>query len=70
MNFGFSEDQQTIKATARELLADRSPMARVRAAAESGSSDEPLWRELCALGWAAIAAAARTVPRKGVGATA
>ena len=26
MNFGFSEDQQTIKATARELLADRSPL--------------------------------------------
>ena len=33
MNFGFSEDQQTIKATARELLADRSPLARVREAA-------------------------------------
>ena len=47
MNFGFSEDQQTIKATARELLADRSPLARVREAAESGTGDERLWRELC-----------------------
>ena len=55
MNFGFSEDQQTIKATARELLADRSPMARVREAAESGTADERLWRELCELGWPGIA---------------
>jgi alkylation response protein AidB-like acyl-CoA dehydrogenase len=55
MNFGFSEDQQTIKATARELLADRSPMARVREAAESGAADDRLWRELCELGWPGIA---------------
>ena len=55
MNFGFSEDQQTIKATARELLADRSPMARVREAAESGAADDALWRELCELGWPGIA---------------
>ena len=55
MNFGFSEDQQTIKATARELLADRSPMARVREAAESGAADDDLRRELCELGWPGIA---------------
>ena len=55
MNFGFSEDQQTIKATARELLAARSPLARVREAAESGTRDERLWRELCELGWPGIA---------------
>jgi len=55
MNFGFSEDQQTIKATARELLADRSPMARVREAAESGAADDALWKELCELGWPGIA---------------
>jgi len=55
MNFGFSEDQQTIKATARELLADRSPMARVREAAESGAADDHLRRELCELGWPGIA---------------
>ena len=57
MNFGFSEDQATVKATARELLASRSPFERVRAAAEAGRYDEPLWRELCELGWPGIAVA-------------
>jgi alkylation response protein AidB-like acyl-CoA dehydrogenase len=55
MNFGFSEDQQTIKATARELLAERSPLARIREAAEGDGHDERLWRELCELGWPGIA---------------
>ena len=57
MNFDFTEDQRTIKATARELLASRSPFARVRAAAEAGRYDEALWRELCELGWPGIAIA-------------
>ncbi len=57
MNFGFSEDQETIKATARELLASRSPFERVRAAAEAGRYDDALWRELCELGWPGIAVA-------------
>ena len=39
MNFGLSDDQRTIKATARELLASRSPFERVRAAAEAGRYD-------------------------------
>jgi alkylation response protein AidB-like acyl-CoA dehydrogenase len=57
MNFDFSEDQRTIKATARELLASRSPFERVRAAAEAGGYDDGLWRELCELGWPGIAVA-------------
>jgi alkylation response protein AidB-like acyl-CoA dehydrogenase len=57
MNFDFSEDQRTIKATARELLAGRSPFARVREAAEARRYDEALWRELCELGWPGIAVA-------------
>ena len=57
MNFDFTEDQRTIKATARELLASRSPFANVRAAAEEGRYDEALWRELCELGWPGIAVA-------------
>jgi alkylation response protein AidB-like acyl-CoA dehydrogenase len=57
MNFDFSEDQRTIKATARELLASRSPFERVRAAAEQGRYDDELWRELCGLGWPGIAIA-------------
>ncbi len=55
MNFDFTEDQRTIKATARELLASRSPFEQVRAAAEAGEEDAGLWRELSELGWPGIA---------------
>jgi alkylation response protein AidB-like acyl-CoA dehydrogenase len=57
MNFDFSDDQQEIKRTARDLLASRSSFAAVRAAAESGEPDAALWRELCELGWPGIAIA-------------
>ena len=46
MNFDFSDDQRTIKDTARELLASRAPLAKVREAAEAGRADDALWREL------------------------
>ena len=36
MDFDLTEDQREIKGVARELLAARSPMARVREAAEGG----------------------------------
>ena len=57
MNFDFTEDQQEIKRTARELLADRSPMAKVREASESETYDDALWSELRELGWPGIAIA-------------
>jgi alkylation response protein AidB-like acyl-CoA dehydrogenase len=57
MNFDFSEDQRTIKGTARELLAGRSSFARVRQAAEDRRYDAALWRELSELGWPGIAVA-------------
>jgi alkylation response protein AidB-like acyl-CoA dehydrogenase len=57
MNFDFDDDQRAIKSTARELLASRSTLERVRAAAESGRYDDDLWRELCGLGWPGIAVA-------------
>lgn len=57
MNFDFSDDQHEIKRTARDLLASRSSLAAVRAAAESGEPDAALWQELCALGWPGIAVA-------------
>ena len=59
MEFDLSEDQRTIKATARELLSARSPFERVRAAADAGRYDAELWRELCELGWPGIAVAER-----------
>jgi alkylation response protein AidB-like acyl-CoA dehydrogenase len=55
MHFDLSEDQKEIKLVARQLLADRSPLAKVREAAESGRYDEALWGELVELGWPGIA---------------
>src|SRR4051812_35425409 len=57
MNFDFSEDQHEIKRTARDLLASRSPMAKVREAAEAKAYDDGLWGELVELGWPGIAIA-------------
>src|SRR5919198_3339926 len=55
MRFTLSDDQQEIKRTARDLLANRASMAKVREAAEAGAYDDDLARELGALGWPGIA---------------
>jgi alkylation response protein AidB-like acyl-CoA dehydrogenase len=55
MDFGLSDDQREIQRTARELLSERARPERVRSHAELRRFDEPLWRELCALGWPGIA---------------
>ncbi len=57
MDFDLSADQQEIKTVARELLASRSPMAKVREAALAGTDDGALWTELVELGWPGIAVA-------------
>jgi alkylation response protein AidB-like acyl-CoA dehydrogenase len=57
VNFDFTDDQQQIKRTARELLAQRSSLERVREAAEAGTYDDALWSELVKLGWPGIAIA-------------
>ncbi len=57
MDFGFNDEQQAIKETAREMLASRSPLAKVREAAESRRYDDALWAEICDLGWPGIAIA-------------
>ena len=54
MNFDFTDDQQAIKRTARELLAERFKAEKVRDLAESASYDDEAWREVCELGWAGI----------------
>ena len=54
MNFDFSDDQQAIKRTAKELLAERFKMERVRELAEAGKYDDATWKELCELGWPGI----------------
>ena len=57
MDFDLTSEQKEIKAVARELLAERSPFPKVRAAAEAAAYDERLWRELVELGWPGIAVA-------------
>jgi alkylation response protein AidB-like acyl-CoA dehydrogenase len=54
MNFDFSDDQQAIKRTARDMLAERFKLEKVRELAEAGEYHEEAWREMCELGWAGI----------------
>ena len=54
MNFDFTDDQHAIKRTAKEFLADRFALERVRELAESESYDDGAWREMCELGWPGI----------------
>jgi alkylation response protein AidB-like acyl-CoA dehydrogenase len=57
MDFGFNDEQGAIKETAREMLAKRSPMSKVREAVESRTYDDALWSEISELGWPGIAIA-------------
>ncbi len=57
MDFDLSQEQREIKDVARELLAARSPWAKVREAAEAGEYGDALWSELSELGWPGIAVA-------------
>ena len=59
MDFGLSDDQREIQRTARELLAERARLERVREHAEARKPDRNLWRELCQLGWPGIAISER-----------
>jgi alkylation response protein AidB-like acyl-CoA dehydrogenase len=54
MNFDFSDDQQAIKRTAKELLADRMGAEHVRELAEAGRYDDDAWKEVSELGWPGI----------------
>jgi alkylation response protein AidB-like acyl-CoA dehydrogenase len=56
MDFDFSDEQMAIKATAREFVAARFTMEKVRELAEAESPyDEAIWKEMCELGWPGIA---------------
>ena len=54
MNFDLTEDQREIKRTARDWLAARYPIARVREIALDGAADDT-WDEVAELGWPEIA---------------
>lgn len=52
INYVLTEDQALIRETAREFLADRAPMAKVRDTMMSADGhDGALWREMADLGW-------------------
>jgi acyl-CoA dehydrogenase len=53
---GFSEEQGELLDIAANFCRDKSPIAKVRALMDSDSGyDEGVWREICDLGWLAIA---------------
>ncbi len=55
MNFGFTEEQELLRKTARDFLADHAPMKTVREVMESGAGNAPaLWRQLAELGWTGL----------------
>lgn len=52
MDFAFSEEQELLRASARDYLADRWPLDRVVKTADSDPSfDAASWKELANLGW-------------------
>ncbi|MDQ3933502.1 MAG: acyl-CoA/acyl-ACP dehydrogenase [Actinomycetota bacterium] len=54
MNFDYSDDQQAIKSTAREFIANRFKLEKVRELAEKGEYDDGLWSQIAELGWPGI----------------
>ena len=54
MNFDFTDDQRTIKSTAKEFLAARYKADKLRELAEAGEYDAAIWKEMCELGWSGI----------------
>ncbi len=54
MNFDFTDDQRTIKSTAKEFLAARYNPEKRRELAEAGEYDDAIWDEMRELGWAGI----------------
>jgi len=57
MDFDLNDEQKQIKQVAHDLLESRSPFPKVREAAEAGTYDSGLWRQLVELGWPGIAVA-------------
>jgi len=55
MNFGFTEEQEFLRTTAREFLEKESPMSVVRELMETESGYDPeLWKKMAELGWVGL----------------
>lgn len=55
MEFGFTTDQETLRAAVREVLTARSTGAAVRDASAGDGIDRALWATIGELGWAGVA---------------
>ena len=56
MNFGFTEEQELLRKTARDFLADHAPIKRAREVMEGPESQAPeIWSEMAELGWMGLA---------------
>jgi alkylation response protein AidB-like acyl-CoA dehydrogenase len=55
MNFGFTEEQELLRKTARDFLVDSAPMTHVREVMEdSATHSAALWKRMSELGWAGL----------------
>jgi len=55
MNFGFTEEQELLRKTARDFLGEHAPSVRVRQVMEgSETHDEKLWSRMAELGWTGL----------------
>ncbi len=56
MNFGFNEEQELLRKTARDFLGKHAPMKLVREVMEGGGARRQLlWKQLAELGWTGLA---------------
>ena len=55
MRFDLAEEQKAIRASARDFLAARYPMRRVRELAEAGEYDTEAWKQVAGMGWPGLA---------------
>jgi len=56
MNFGFTEEQEFLRRTARDFLAEYAPMTLVRDVMDSSASHSPeVWKQMAELGWMGLA---------------
>ena len=56
MDFGFSEEQEMLRETARRFLDDKAPVEVVRSLMETDAGfDDGLWAQIAEQGWQAMA---------------
>jgi alkylation response protein AidB-like acyl-CoA dehydrogenase len=56
MNFGFTEEQELLRKTARDFLGEHAGSSQVRAVMEGPESySRPLWQRMAELGWQGLA---------------